>query len=89
MWQMNQALRKRLEEYEMPRIKFLHVTVGGKYQAVVKLQIPQEIDFENENGVEFKYPLLINSYGGPGSVRCSSTFSVGFQVWIKCIIIHS
>ncbi|XP_070499034.1 venom dipeptidyl peptidase 4 [Chironomus tepperi] len=78
-WRTNAQLRTMLEGYELPKIKIFHVTVGGKYQAPVKMLVPPEIDLDDIDKVTAKYPLLIRVYGGPGSVRISNTFSVGYQ----------
>lgn len=79
-WRTNEPLRKTLESYELPKIKIFHVTVGGKFQAPVKMLVPPEIDLDNLDGVTEKYPLLVRVYGGPGSVRIANTFSIGYQV---------
>ena len=79
-WRKNENLRKKLKEYELPQIKIFHVTVGGKFQAPVKIQFPPEIDLEKPDEVTEKYPLLVRVYGGPGSVRIADTFSIGYQV---------
>jgi dipeptidyl-peptidase-4 len=80
IWRTNENLRNSLEAYELPKIKIFHVTVGGKFQAPVKMLYPPEIDLDNLGGITEKYPLLIRVYGGPGSVRIANTFSIGYQV---------
>jgi dipeptidyl aminopeptidase/acylaminoacyl peptidase len=79
-WQMNTGLRDRLREYELPRVEIFHVPVDGGFDAAVKMLLPPEIDFDNFEQVKDKYPLLVRVYGGPGSVRISSSYSVGHQV---------
>lgn len=81
-WQTNKALRDRLKEYELPRVEIFHVPVAGDFQAAVKMLLPPEIDFDNYEQVKDKYPLLVRVYGGPGSVRINSAYSVGYQVSI-------
>lgn len=78
-WQNNDLLRETLTDYELPRIEIFHVPVGGKFKAPVKMQLPPEIDFDSPERVTEKYPMLVRVYGGPGSVRISSTFGIGFQ----------
>lgn len=82
-WRTNAALRTTLKDYELPKVKIFHVTVGDKFQAPVKMLIPPEIDLDNFDKVTEKYPLLIRVYGGPGSVRINNAFSVGYQVSLK------
>lgn len=83
-WQLNTALRQKLTEYAMPRTQIFHVPVEGGFNAAVKMLIPPEVDLTNTEAND-KYPLLVRVYGGPGSVRINSAFSVGYQVRIlKC-----
>lgn len=72
--QDNEALRQRLQAYELPLIDFFHVPVGGGFEAAVKMQVPPNMD-ENK-----KYPMIVRVYGGPGSVRINSAYSVGYHV---------
>lgn len=89
-WQLNEALRTRLEEYALPRTEIFHIPVEGGFQAAVKMMLPPEIDFDNADSVTQKYPMLVRVYGGPGSVRINSAFAVGYQVSIyarfECLI---
>lgn len=78
-WQRNDALRKRIEEYALPRIEIFNVPVEGGFEAAVKMLLPPEIDMENPEDND-KHPLIVRVYGGPGSVRINSAFGVGFQV---------
>ena len=84
-WRTNEQLRKTLEAYELPKSKIFHVTVGGKFQAPVKMLVPPEIDLDNLDKVTEKYPLLVRVYGGPGSVRIANTFSIGYNVSLKIL----
>lgn len=79
-WQLNNGLRTKLQDYELPQIKIFHVQVGEKFNAPVKMQLPPEIDFENPEKNTEKYPLLVRVYGGPGSVRISESFGIGYNV---------
>jgi dipeptidyl-peptidase 4 len=79
-WRNNADLRERLKGYELPQIKIFHVPVGGKFMAPVKMQFPPEIDIENPQNNKEKYPLLVRVYGGPGSVRISSSFGIAYNV---------
>lgn len=79
-WQLNAALRLRIEEYALPRTEIFHLPVEGGFQAAVKMLIPPEIDFDNADSVTEKYPMIVRVYAGPGSVRINSAFGVGYQV---------
>lgn len=79
-WADNAALRTSLVNRDLPQRKFFHVPVDGGFDAVVKMQLPNHIDFEKNESTE-KYPMLIRVYAGPGSVTVSSAFSVGFQAY--------
>lgn len=79
-WQLNDALRQRLEDYALPRIETFHIPVEGGFQAAVRMLIPPEIDFDNADSVTEKYPMIVRVYAGPGSVRINSGFAVGYQV---------
>lgn len=79
IWQQNAALRDLLTGYALPREEIFHVPVEGGFNAAVKMLLPPEIDLENPEAND-KYPLLVRVYGGPGSVRINSAYSVGYQV---------
>lgn len=79
IWQQNTALRDLLTGYALPRQEIFHVPVEGGFDAAVKMLLPPEIDLENPEAND-KYPLLVRVYGGPGSVRINSAYSVGYHV---------
>ncbi|KAG5675085.1 hypothetical protein PVAND_005017 [Polypedilum vanderplanki] len=79
-WQENTALRTKLRDYALPRTEIFHVPVG-EFKAAVKMLIPPEIDFDNQDSVKEMYPMLVRVYGGPGSVRVASSFSIGYQTY--------
>lgn len=80
-YQMNSALRTRLTGYEVPRRVYFFVEVEGGFQAPVMMILPEGADFNYPNEASKKFPMLIRVYGGPGSVRVSSGFSIGFPTY--------
>lgn len=80
-WQDNAALRDLLKEYYLPQQKNLLVSVPGGFMGAVKMLIPPEIDLKNAEG---SYPMVVNIYTGPNSVRVADGFSLG-DCWIKVI----
>ena len=77
-WEENLVSRARLQEFDMPQIKFLSVPVDGGFEAAVKLQFPSEIDLEKPASNK-KYAMIIRVYGGPGSSQVTSSFSLGMN----------
>lgn len=78
-WEDNAALRQTLLQYNQPQTKIFHVPVGG-FNAVVKMQLPTEIDFDKNESTD-KYPMLVRVYGGPGSVRVANSFGIAYQTY--------
>lgn len=60
-WADNAALRTSLQNRDLPQTKIFHVPVGG-FDSVVKMQLPNHIDFEKNESAD-KYPMLIRVYG--------------------------
>ncbi|XP_055597026.1 venom dipeptidyl peptidase 4 [Uranotaenia lowii] len=77
-WEDNRALRARLDEYKKTQVRFLKVPVTGGFHASVRFYLPPEIDFENPENNQEKYPMIVQVYGGPNSARVIDTFTVGF-----------
>lgn len=73
-WQDNAALRDVLNDYYLPQIKNVLVSVPGGFKGAVKMMIPPEIDLSNPVG---SYPMVVNIYTGPNSVRVADGFSLG------------
>ncbi len=46
--------------------------------ATVKLTLPEEIDITSPTS-DIKYPMIVEVYGGPGSVEVTGSFSIGFK----------
>lgn len=76
---MNNDLRTRLAAYDVPTPVYFFVPVAGGYQAPVMMILPEGADFSNPDRSIDKFPMLIRVYGGPGSIRISTVFGVGFQ----------
>ncbi|XP_050072273.1 venom dipeptidyl peptidase 4 [Anopheles maculipalpis] len=79
-WELNLERREQLKQYKQVSVRFLRVPVGdGNFQASVRLYLPPEIDFESPATAQTrKYPMVVNVYAGPDSVRVTDSFSVGF-----------
>ncbi|XP_052898593.1 venom dipeptidyl peptidase 4 [Anopheles moucheti] len=78
-WEWNMERREQLKQYKTVSVRFLRVPVGGgNFQASVRLYLPPEIDFESPSAATRKYPMVVNVYAGPDSVRVTDSFSVGF-----------
>ncbi|XP_015793889.1 prolyl endopeptidase FAP isoform X2 [Tetranychus urticae] len=72
--QTNDALREKVDELLLPKVKSLQVPIEGGYNASVKLLLPPGL---REDEIT-KYPLLINVYGGPGTQQVTSRFDIGW-----------
>ncbi|XP_055640244.1 venom dipeptidyl peptidase 4 [Toxorhynchites rutilus septentrionalis] len=77
-WEWNVALRNKLANYKKTQVKFIKVPVGDGFEASVRLYLPPEIDFEDLKNNEDKYPMIVQVYGGPNSVRVTDNFGIGF-----------
>uniref|UniRef100_A0A6E8VW19 Venom dipeptidyl peptidase 4 n=1 Tax=Anopheles coluzzii TaxID=1518534 RepID=A0A6E8VW19_ANOCL len=82
-WEWNVERREQLKQYKKVAVRFLRVPVGddGQFEASVRLFLPPEIDFEEAaagTATTRKYPMVVNVYAGPDSVRVTDSFSVGF-----------
>ncbi|XP_058447829.1 venom dipeptidyl peptidase 4 [Malaya genurostris] len=82
-WQLNEELREKLSSYKKTKIRYLKVPVGNDgYYASVRLYLPPQIDFENLQNNKEQYPMIVQVYGGPNSVRVSDSFSIGFGSYL-------
>jgi dipeptidyl-peptidase 4 len=79
-WEQNEELRTRVAKKELPQTKIFHVPVAGGFQGVVRMTLPNAIDFDG-NDERTKYPMLVRVYAGPGSIRILNSFSVGYQTY--------
>lgn len=79
-WEANTNLRTILLPYDEPKTRIFHVPVAGGFKALVKIQIPSDLDFDAVFS-STKYPMLVRTYAGPGSVRVASSFGIGYQTY--------
>lgn len=75
LWEDNPELREKLAERTQPLTKNLYVKANG-YYSNVRLLLPPDFD-ETKS-----YPLLINVYAGPNTVRITETATYGFHSYM-------
>lgn len=76
-WEENLTLRAKIDAVNLPQKRIFHVPVQGGFQATVMMFIPAGLDWDAKSTTV--HPMLVRVYGGPGSVRVSSAFGVGFH----------
>ncbi|XP_050438092.1 venom dipeptidyl peptidase 4 isoform X2 [Adelges cooleyi] len=74
-WNGNNDLKEELKPVILPRISFIDVPINDNYTARVKLILPPMLD---ENA-DKKYPMLVNTYAGPGSNMAVNKFSLDWN----------
>ncbi|XP_071876668.1 venom dipeptidyl peptidase 4 [Bombus fervidus] len=74
-WEENRSLREKLATRTQPIFRDFYVTANG-YKNKVKLSLPPDFDEKKS------YPLLINVYAGPNTVRVTNEASFGFESYI-------
>ncbi|XP_050526616.1 venom dipeptidyl peptidase 4-like isoform X2 [Daktulosphaira vitifoliae] len=62
-WDLNIDLKVSLKSIVLPRVLFIDVPLLDDYKARVKLILPPTLDENSDT----KYPMLVNTYAGPGS----------------------
>ncbi|KAG7207518.1 hypothetical protein KM043_009149 [Ampulex compressa] len=75
VWEDNEEMRKKLSYRLQPRVKNTMVMVNG-YDCKVRLLLPPNFDEKKS------YPLLINVYSGPNTVRITDAASYGLQSYM-------
>lgn len=65
-WENNHGLHGTLTNISLPTIKYHQIPLKSGYDAVVRLQLPPNMDTSGKT----KYPMLIDVYAGPGSYVC-------------------
>lgn len=65
----------------MPRIQYLRVPLPDGHSAAVKLIIPAEIG-DLESATNQSYPLVVDVYAGPNSVRVVDSFALGYKMFL-------
>ncbi|VVC29748.1 Hypothetical protein CINCED_3A012805 [Cinara cedri] len=78
-WETNVELKEILTTVTLPRISFIDVPLGSDFKARVKLILPPSVD---ENS-DVKYPMLVNTYAGPGSSLVTNKFSVEWNMYFS------
>ncbi|XP_043264684.1 venom dipeptidyl peptidase 4 [Colletes gigas] len=74
-WERNRSLRQKLATRMQPLIKNLQIRVNG-YDCNVRLYLPHDFDDRKS------YPLLINVYAGPNTVRITEANTHGFESYM-------
>ncbi|XP_076290465.1 venom dipeptidyl peptidase 4 [Lasioglossum baleicum] len=74
-WEENRSLRRKLATRLQPLIQNLNVRVNG-YDSKVRLYLPPDFDQTKS------YPLLINVYSGPNTVRITEQNIHGFESYM-------
>lgn len=74
-WEDNRSLRRKLASRRQPRVKNLDVRMNG-YDSKVRLYLPPDFDHKKS------YPLLINVYSGPNTVRITDQNTHGFESYM-------
>ncbi|XP_031771202.1 venom dipeptidyl peptidase 4 [Apis florea] len=75
IWEENRSLRRKLAGRARPILKNLNVNANG-YTSKVKLYLPPDFDEKK------RYPLLINVYAGPNTVRITEEATFGFEAYM-------
>lgn len=81
MWEDNTSTRNLIATYDMPRVHYLSVPVVNGHRAAVKLILPAEIDILDD-ATNATYPMVVDVYGGPNSVRVADSFSLGYKQFL-------
>ena len=74
-WEENLSLRRKLDSRVQPLVKNLYVKANG-YNSTVRLYLPHDFDERKS------YPLLINVYSGPNTVRITESNTHGFESYM-------
>ena len=79
IWDENQDLINRIDEVELPLVKFLEVPVpGSDLKAQVRMYLPPDFD------AQLQYPMVVYVYGGPGNQQVEKTFNqFDFQTYLS------
>ncbi|XP_025425520.1 venom dipeptidyl peptidase 4-like isoform X2 [Sipha flava] len=79
-WEMNTEVKYMLSTISLPRISFIDVPIAGtKFSARVRLIIPPSLDQISD----VKYPMLVNTYAGPGSNLALNKFAVEWNTYFS------
>lgn len=77
----NVAAREKLATFQTPIVHYLEVEVAGGFHASVRMKVPMELDITAATFPK-KYPMIVNVYGGPDTVRAVDSFSFGYEEYM-------
>lgn len=77
-WEGNHRLHTSLTNVSLPTIKYHQVPLKNGFDAIVKLQLPPNIDTTGKT----KYPMLVDVYAGPGSYAGLDKWEIGFSSYL-------
>ncbi|KAM0733934.1 Venom dipeptidyl peptidase 4 [Formica fusca] len=75
IWKTNLLIRQLLSQRLMPQQRNFNISVNG-YDSRVRLLLPPNFD-ENKS-----YPLLVNIYGGPNTVRITDNAKYEYEYYL-------
>jgi len=79
-WEMNTELKELLTPVTLPRVSFIDVPIAGTdFKARVRLILPPSVD----QNADVKYPMLVNTYAGPGSNLALNKFSLEWNTYFS------
>lgn len=77
-WEGNHRLHTSLTNVSLPTIKYHQIPLKNGFDAIVKLQLPPNIDTTGKT----KYPMLVDVYAGPGSYAGLDKWEIGFSSYL-------
>lgn len=78
IWEDNAALRTSLESKQLPQIKIFPVAIADGFNAIVRMILPAQIDFEANDGAE-KFPMLVRVMTELSSMFAVINFTFNFR----------
>uniref|UniRef100_A0A034W0Q2 Venom dipeptidyl peptidase 4 n=1 Tax=Bactrocera dorsalis TaxID=27457 RepID=A0A034W0Q2_BACDO len=76
VWQDNSDFHEKFAQKEFPDNTYLNISLPDGSFAAAKIQFPPNLDESK------KYPMIVYVYGGPNSVRATSAFTTGFNLFM-------
>jgi len=76
VWEPNTDFRQSLKLKLRPIIQYMNVTLADGSIGFARMQLPPNFDEKK------KYPMVVNVYGGPNSVRVTRAFMLGFDAYM-------
>ncbi|XP_031621025.1 venom dipeptidyl peptidase 4-like isoform X2 [Contarinia nasturtii] len=77
-WENNHGLHSLLAKVSTPIIKYHQIPLKNGFEAVVKLQLPPDVDTSGKT----KYPMIIDVYAGPGSQSSLDRWEISFSSYL-------